>query len=149
MRFVLSGFSSGERERTERVVLILSKIVRRRERSKKKPSNHFLRNKYFSNPSKFNSVNFCFRPTDCQWPRLIPVRNRDGTIPRLPEEGRLFAPLMEKARREEGEEGKKERVEEKRKQRMEKRRDERKEDFILVTRGDIFNSSNADCGLNP
>lgn len=45
--------------------------------------------------------------------------------------------------------GKKERVKEKRKQRMEKRRDERKEDFILVTRGDIFNSSNADCGLNP
>lgn len=44
---------------------------------------------------------------------------------------------------------KKGRVEEKRKQRMEKRRDERKEDFILVTRGDIFNSSNADCGLNP
>lgn len=102
-----------------------------------------------SNPSKFNSMNFCFRPTDCQWPRLIHVRNRDGTIPRLPEEGRLFAPLMEEARREEGEEGKKERVEEKRKQRMEKRRDERKEDFILVTRGDIFNSSNADCGLNP
>ena len=36
-----------------------------------------------------------------------------------------------------------------RKERRRRTEERRQEDFILVTRGDIFNSSNADCGLNP
>lgn len=51
-----------------------------------------------------------------------------------------------------GEEKKRSQRKRKRENRKEKRggtEEKRYEDFILVTRGDIFNSSNADCGLNP
>lgn len=51
-----------------------------------------------------------------------------------------------------GQEKKRSQRKRKRENRKEKRggtEEKRYEDFILVTRGDIFNSSNADCGLNP
>lgn len=106
------------------------------------PSSHFPRNKSGILLIQIQLLKFLFSTN--WWPRLILVRNRDGAVPRFSEQGRTLW------RRQEEKKGKKkERVKEKRKQRMEKRRDERKEDFILVTRGDIFNSSNADCGLNP
>lgn len=89
--------------------------------------------------------------------QLIPVRNRDcrDTPPRFLHGGGGKKDLEEasKKRRIEGGRGG---GEEKKKSRgkteeneWKRGENERKEDFILVTRGDIFNSSDADCGLNP
>lgn len=104
MRFVLSGFSSGERkeERIERERESWSFWKLFQDRGED-PSSHFLRNKSGILLIQIQLLKFLFSTN--WWPRLILVRNRDGAVPRFSEQGRTLW------RRQEEKKGKKKKKE--------------------------------------